>query len=251
MLFRSQSRKYKKRLEYVEANFEKEADKRLESILIRLELLKKKKSNIGNNVEKEVNSRLSSLISNIDNIETIRRSNEYYGAFGELAVIEELNKLSSEYYLFNDLRLELDHYIHFDGSKLRTAQIDHLVVGPTGVFVIETKYCGKNRSQELFTSSYTPYDQVRRASYIVYRILNKDRYGNPLQKALYNMKGKEISTRSIVAIVGNMCPFEPDRRIRLLSHDKLYYHIQKGNRSLSAEDVNSIVETLRWTVSSM
>ncbi|MCM1988048.1 nuclease-related domain-containing protein [Methanococcoides seepicolus] len=51
--------------------------------------------------------------------------------------------------------------------------MDHLVVDPTGVFVIETKNWSNRYTQYVFNDgSYTPYDQIQRSGYLVYRYLN-------------------------------------------------------------------------------
>jgi hypothetical protein len=53
------------------------------------------------------------------------------GLTGEKIVIKNISdKLSSDYSIFNDVLLA-------DGK--RKGDIDHLIVGPTGIFVIETK----------------------------------------------------------------------------------------------------------------
>jgi hypothetical protein len=60
-----------------------------------------------------------------------------YGGAGEWMVANwYLSSLSDEYEIFNDILLKTD-----DGS---THQIDHVVVSPYGIFVLETKaYMGK------------------------------------------------------------------------------------------------------------
>lgn len=57
------------------------------------------------------------------------------GLAGEQIVAKELSGLPDTYYVFNDVTVRLN-------KKL--AQIDHIVVGPTGVFAIETKTMGGN-----------------------------------------------------------------------------------------------------------
>ncbi len=53
------------------------------------------------------------------------------GLTGEQTVVKNLSeKLSNAYSLFNDVLLK-------DGK--RTGNVDHIIVGPTGIFVIETK----------------------------------------------------------------------------------------------------------------
>lgn len=52
------------------------------------------------------------------------------GKYSEKLVNDKISKLSDEYVVFNDLLFE---------SNGRSTQIDHVVVSPYGVFVIETK----------------------------------------------------------------------------------------------------------------
>ena len=51
------------------------------------------------------------------------------GQYSEKLVNDKISKLSDEYVIFNDLLFE---------SNGRSTQIDHVVVSPYGVFVIET-----------------------------------------------------------------------------------------------------------------
>ena len=55
---------------------------------------------------------------------------EYRGRLGEQKVCSILKKLPAEYYLWNDIVLQCNGY---------SVQIDHIVISPYGIFVIETK----------------------------------------------------------------------------------------------------------------
>jgi len=53
------------------------------------------------------------------------------GLTGERTVVKNISdKLSSDYSIFNDVLLK-------DGK--RSGNVDHIIVGPTGIFVMETK----------------------------------------------------------------------------------------------------------------
>ena len=52
------------------------------------------------------------------------------GAEGEKRVLNLLSRLSDEFHIITDVELVIGH---------KTAQIDHIIVGPTGVFIVETK----------------------------------------------------------------------------------------------------------------
>jgi len=72
-------------------------------------------------------------------VRSLLNSTELAGAEAELAVIDRLRMLPSSTVVFNDVQLQATRYIHFDGTALLSAQIDHVVLTPAGVFVIETK----------------------------------------------------------------------------------------------------------------
>ena len=61
----------------------------------------------------------------------LKETNDGKGISGELVASYFLNKLDkSEYYIINNIILKIGD---------RTTQIDHIVVSPYGIFVIETK----------------------------------------------------------------------------------------------------------------
>lgn len=235
-----------KRLYYLELDSESEISKRLENSYSSLKSLKYKHNYLESNPDKEVESRLSSLTSQINNLNEIKRSNTYKGALGELKVIQNLHELSDDYYLFNDLHLELKDYIKFNGSSLKSAQIDHLVVGPTGVFVIETKNWSEQYVQYVFNDeSYTPYDQIQRSSYLAYRYLNNNKYRGTLRKIYYNLAEDEAKVKSIIAIAGSNFPFEKHRFVKVLSYYAVASYIIKSKQVLTNESVNEIVNKWR------
>ncbi len=234
-----------KRLYYLELNTESEISKRLENSYSSLKSLKHKHEYLESNPDEEVESRLSYLTSQIHNLNEIKKSNTYKGALGELKVIQNLHELSDEYYLFNDLHLKLKDYIKFSGSPLKSAQIDHLVVGPTGVFVIETKNWSKQYVQSVFNDgSYTPYDQIQRSSYLVYRYLNNNKYRGTLRKIYYNLAEDEAKVKSIIAIAGSKVPFEKHRFVKVLPYYAVASHIEKSKQILTNTSVNEVVS--KW-----
>lgn len=97
------------------------------------------------------------------------------GIFGEKVVAFILRMLPDDYYIFNDV------YVEVGG---RTTQIDHVVVSPFGVFVIETKnYRGwifGNDDQQYWTKNmygrkyefYNPVLQNRAHTKALHRYLN-------------------------------------------------------------------------------
>jgi len=151
----------------------------------------------------------SSLDQTIARVRSLLNSTELAGAEAELAVIDRLRMLPSSTVVFNDVQLQATRHIHFDGTALMSAQIDHVVLTPAGVFVIETK-----RWSHRFVESgdfYSPFDQVSRASYLCYDLL-RESFGN-------------TRVRSIIACVGSLPEAPCDSYIKVVRPESLNSYI--------------------------
>jgi hypothetical protein len=85
------------------------------------------------------------------------------GARGEELVISVLSQLPDEYHVINDVNLSFhpDFYWGQGAEYIKTSQIDHIVVGPTGIFLLETK---KWKPSDIEMKSDKLKRQVRRAN---------------------------------------------------------------------------------------
>lgn len=152
---------------------------------------------------------VTTLAANILRAGQIRESAELVGARTEVDVIERLTRLPDEHFVFNDLRLSTERYIHFNGAPLRSAQIDHIVLTPAGVFVIETK-----RWSRKFVESgeyHNPFDQTQRAAYLCYDQL-RIQFG-------------KIRVRSIIACAGQLPATPKNSHVKVLAVPELIGYI--------------------------
>lgn len=102
----------------------------------------------------------------VDLLERILSSLELAGAIAELELLDSLKGLPDNYYVVSDVNLVLNRGIRFDNEWLASAQIDHVVVCPSGIFIIEVKNWSKKFTQQ--GDYFDPYQQVKRASYLCY-----------------------------------------------------------------------------------
>lgn len=152
---------------------------------------------------------IDTMSANHQRIESLLSSGELAGARAELDVIAQLAQLPTNYTVFNDVRLSADRHIRFNGATLQSAQIDHLVLSPAGVFVIETK-----RWSTHFAESgryHDPFDQTQRAAYLCYDQLRR--------------RGGKIRVRSIIACAGRLPSAPQDSRIKVLPVAELVGYI--------------------------
>lgn len=150
-------------------------------------------------------------------------SAELAGAEAELVVIERLRTLPSSAVVFNDVRLNATRHIRFNGIALMSAQIDHVVLTPAGVFVIETK-----RWSRRFVESgdfYNPFDQVSRANYLCYDLL-RESFG-------------KTRVRSIVACAGSLPDAPRESYIKVVRPESLTSYILGFRNTELAPDLFS------------
>jgi len=149
------------------------------------------------------------LQQELASMKEIGASREFAGAAAEMAVIDELSSLSAGSMIFNDVKMESERYIHFEGKPLMSAQIDTLVLTQNGVFVIEVK----NWSREFALSGegFSPYEQASRASYLVFDRLRKS--------------GIHVKVRAIIATNGSL-PEKGDHKVSVVPIGRLRRYIE-------------------------
>ena len=123
-----------------------------------------------------------------------------------------------------------------EDDRIFSFQIDHVVVGPGGVFAIETKHWSNDSiaNYDLFS----PVKQVRRSGYALFRILNDgligfgDHWGD-----------RAVSVHNVIVFTARQVK-ERYKFVRLLDLASLNGYIQGFDEALKATDVERIVSYL-------
>ncbi|MBT5736656.1 MAG: hypothetical protein HOI28_07460 [Euryarchaeota archaeon] len=161
-----------------------------------------------------IQSELDQLIQNRVKIANDRSKNEFYelertkkaieelrtiiaGAKGEYAVEQELRKLPNNFYVINDYKLDFVRPIinKQTGEKIFSIQIDHLVVSPGGVFILETKNWSQKSIKSINLRS--PIEQIQRSSYALFVFMNKN-----ISINTHHWGSKQISLKNILVMTG-------------------------------------------------
>jgi len=161
------------------------------------------------------------------------------GIQGEKSVIEALSHLSDEYYLINDVKFE----------SLR-GNIDHIVIGPNGIFVIETKnYSGRIICEGdewvrcygfIFPREYdigSPSKQVKRNAVRVKEIIESSGI----------LKDKRVWVEAIVVFTNPDVELEViNPTVPVLTVDKLCEYIKnkKTSNKFSSEEIKGIAQLI-------
>ena len=163
----------------------------------------------------------------IQRIAGLPGSAELAGAHAELEVSERLRLLPDSFVVFNDVHLRATRTIRYEGAYLQSAQLDHVVLGPTGVFVIETK-CWSRATAES-DSHHDPFDQSARAGYLCFDLL-RQAFGT-------------TRVRSVIAHLGSLPAAPRDTKVHAVRPENLRSFIAEygyGREELSAGQIEQL-----------
>jgi len=178
--------------------------------------------------ETEVVRRVEGAHRIVAGIEAIAHSAVLANAVAERAVIRTLSTLPDDFVLINDLHLRYDRDIPFEDSYLKTAQLDHLLIGPTGTYAIETR--NWSRTAIVDGDEADPVLQVTRASFLCSHML-KD-------------AGCDQIVRSVVACDGAPPTRSGGAHVAIMPTARLLAYVQYGPQLMSVQDVALVCETL-------
>lgn len=146
-----------------------------------------------------------------------------YGAIGEQKVVKELQCLPDEYVLINDFRLSFNPPIYNLGENehVKSIQADHLLIGPSGVFLIETKNWS---AQSLNNPNMrSPVSQVQRTGFALFTVLNSRTSGFTLNQ--HHWGKRKIAVKNIVVLI-NQKPVGEFQHVKVLTLNQLLGYIK-------------------------
>jgi hypothetical protein len=154
---------------------------------------------------------------------------ELKGYYGELLVMDTLDRLSDDYYVISDVRITREFGHKFDGKMLKSARVDHVVVGRKGIYCIETKNWNLRWKSD---DRPTPGEQARRASYLLYRYLK------------YTCGIPKIRVLSIVLYTNSTIKGKEDF-VRFLQYEDFPEYLEARQEILTDEEVKKAMEGLK------
>lgn len=164
----------------------------------------------------------------VKDVEAIAHSAALANAIAERAVIRTLSTLPDEFVLINDLHLSYGRDIAFETGDLKTAQLDHLLIGPTGIYAIETRNWASTVAADDDESD--PILQVTRGSFLCSHIL-KD-------------AGCDQVVRSIVACEGAPPTRSGGAHVAVMPTARLLAYVQYGPSLMSVQEIALAISTL-------
>jgi len=250
---------------------------------LKIKILSNKKSSIEKNLEKiirektrstehevtKTKNKLNDYRENKENIISTRCTESYKeldstkkvvdglytliaGAIGENAVVNELQKLSDNYYLINDFSVDFNPPIYNkkENDRIFSIQIDHLLICQSGVFLLETKNWSRQSIKNVDLRS--PVEQILRTSYALFVLLNSESNFvllnsesnfNNISLARHHWGSKKIPIRNIIIMI-NEKPKEEFKHVKVLSLNKLNGYIKYFDQIFSDAEVENVFNYL-------
>lgn len=205
-----------KRLGYISANFQNAVN---ESSFLSLQAFEKKKE----------------IIENLNN--TI------YGAIGEKKVEDVLKKLPDNHILINDFCCTFSPPIYNKSNHdyIHSIQIDHLLISPSGIFLIETKnWSDKSINNPNLRS---PVEQVLRTNFALFIMLNNELDNLTKNFTRHYWGNRKVPIKNIIVFTNNK-PSEEFQFVKIVTLDELLPYIKNFNASFLIEETEMIADFL-------
>lgn len=167
----------------------------------------------------------------------------FYGAEGEERVTLELKKLPETYTVINDYRRSFASpiYDRKNDDRIYSVQIDHIVVGPTGIYLIETKNWSKDSIERL--DLFSPIKQLQRHGFAMFVLLNQAVEEGRMGSFSDHWGNKKISLKNIICMI-NHKPQQEFQYIKVLSPREITRYISYGKQVYSEDEIRDLVDYL-------
>ena len=165
-----------------------------------------------------------------------------YGAIGEQKVVKTLETLSDDYYLINDFTVKFSKalYNSKEDDYIKSIQIDHILAGPPGIFLIETKNWSERSLENL--SLRSPVDQIKRTNYALFMLLHHE--ASEFRLNLNHHWGdRRIYIKNLLVLIQHK-PNVEFQYVKVLKLDELLGYIGYAKATYSAPEVKKIADTL-------
>jgi hypothetical protein len=162
---------------------------------------------------------------------------------GEQKVVKTLESLSDEYFLINDFVVSFSPAIYNrqENDYIKSVQIDHILVGPSGIFLIETKNWSEKSLENL--SLRSPVQQIKRTIFVLFKLLNNEMSNYHLRLDRHHWGDKKISMKNLIVLT-NTKPKEEFQYVKILTVNELLGYVNYFKPSFSNTETQRIADFL-------
>ena len=170
-------------------------------------------------------------------------NNYIYGALGEQKVVKTLETLSDDYFLINDFSVSFSRAIYNrkEDDYIKSIQIDHILVGPSGIFLIETKNWSEKSLENL--SLRSPVEQIKRNNFALFHLLNNDMSNYHLRLDSHHWGDKKIPIKNLIALT-TVKPKGEFQYVKILTINELINYVKYFKPIFSYTEIKRIAEMI-------
>jgi hypothetical protein len=234
-----------KRKNVLDKDFECEIRKPLVHIERNINELDHQEKNIELNFDNILRGRAEASRRNLIIAKRLLNENHlvYAGAIGEQKVIDTIKKFPEGYVVINDFRHNFDRAIHNRNTDdwIKSIQADHLLIGPSGVSVIETKNWSNESIENL--NLFSPIQQIQRTSYAIFILLNQFIRENSSVINNHHWGTRKIPVHNIVLMIHRK-PIQEFQYVKVLTLDSLYHYVSNLQPIFNRVEIQGIFDIL-------
>ncbi len=224
-------------------NFEKETQRSLKNLIDFQQVKKKRYEFITLQFSEAVRESYHSSVSELERKKGIidNLNSFIYGALGEEKVVKTLEALSDEFILINDFSVSFPSSIYYNQKKeyIKSVQIDHILVAPSGIFLIETKNWNEKSLKN--KSLRSPIEQIMRTSFVLFKLLNNQINDFRLDLDEHHWGNKKIPIKNVIVLM-NIKPQEEFQHVKIVTLNELIGYINYFRPKLSKVETQKIAE---------
>ncbi len=239
-------RKFIERKEWIEKFFDYELNRPFKSIIDEIKSWQSDLDYRQDNFDKIVEEKYNEEVNFLNLVYNTIKSNKefYYGAIGEQMVLDKLKSLPDEYTIINNFQHKFSRPVpdRKNNDFIYSVQIDHILVGPTGLYLIETKNWSKNSMDDL--DLYSPIKQIKRSSLALFALLNQAIRQGYLSRFLDPWGEEQISPKKILVVI-NHKPEQEYQFVKILTPGELEKYILNEKVFFTKEQVENLVTYLK------
>jgi Nuclease-related domain len=236
---------YKRQLRQKEHNFDIEVKRSINKLVDKRQVKNKRYQFITSQFNMAVEKSAQTALSEIERTKSVidELSSFIYGALGEQKVVKTLEGLPDEYFLINDFAVSFSPAIYNrqENDYIKSIQIDHLLVAPSGIFLIETKNWSEKSLENL--SLRSPVKQIKRTSFVLFKLLNNEMNYFHLRLDKHHWGDKKISIKNLIVLT-NTKPKEEFQHVKILTLNQLLGYINYFKPTFSSIETQRIAEFL-------
>lgn len=238
-------RAYTKKLQDLEANFNNNVNYAISELVGQHHDKTNRYNYITLNFSKAVHESSLKIVNELEYKQQVidEVKNSIYGALGEHKVVKELENLSDDNVLINDFSLSFHPAIYNrqENDYIKSIQIDHLLVTPSGLFLIETKNWSEKSLASLDLRS--PVQQVKRTNFALFKILTDNISSGRLRLQQHHWGDKKIPIRNLIVLT-NSKPKDEFQYVKVLTLSELLNYIGYFKPIFTAAETHTIANYL-------